>query len=188
MKRSVLLILFFTFAANFPPLFSFDLFAQEEKYSEIEKSWMFLTAKCCAIKYANDKNLKVFARRIGAVKFTSRGLDDSQDRIKKRIDEIVGKVQSILDMYPTDLQISIFVLSDYKSVKKVFREFSVSGRPPIAFYSHKAKSIYVAADSLNDGILGHEIAHAVINFYFNVPPPAKMQEILAQYVDLHLWD
>jgi hypothetical protein len=32
------------------------------------------------------------------------------------------------------------------------------------------------------------MAHAVINFYFKVPPPAKMQEILAQYVDLHVWD
>jgi hypothetical protein len=133
-------------------------------------------------------SLKLFARRIGAVKFTSGGLDESHRRLTMRIDEILEKVQSILDMYPIDLHISIFVLPDYESLKKVFREFSLSGSAPIAFYSHKMRSIYVAADSLTDGVLGHEIAHAVINFYFGVPPPAKMQEILAQYVDLHLWD
>jgi len=32
----------------------------------------------------------------------------------------------------------------------------------------------------------HEIAHAVISHYFIVPPPAKIQEVLAGYVEYDL--
>ena len=46
----------------------------------------------------------------------------------------------------------------------------------------------VAVDSVTDNIIAHEIAHAVINAYFVIPPPARMQEILAQYMDQHYTD
>ena len=62
------------------------------------------------------------------------------------------------------------------------------GTPPVAFYSHGMAGIYLTTERLNAGILAHEIAHAVINAYFVTPPPAKMQEILSQYVDRHLND
>ena len=63
-----------------------------------------------------------------------------------------------------------------------------TGAAPIAFYSHGPRSIVVAVDSVTDHILAHEIAHAVINAYFVIPPPARMQEILAQYMDKHYTD
>ncbi len=57
----------------------------------------------------------------------------------------------------------------------------------IAFYNHKTESVTVYADRVTDGVLAHEIAHAVINSYFDVPPPEKIQEILTHYVDRYLW-
>ena len=62
------------------------------------------------------------------------------------------------------------------------------GAAPVAFYYHGARNISVAIDNITDRILAHEIAHAVICIYFGAPPPARMQEVLAQYVDKHLWD
>jgi hypothetical protein len=35
-------------------------------------------------------------------------------------------------------------------------------------------------------MLGHEIAHAIISSFFIVPPPEKIQEVLAGYVDYSL--
>ena len=98
------------------------------------------------------------------------------------------KVRATLDMYPSDLHISLLLYPDHRSIEKKFRLFTMTGNVPLAFYSNKTKSIYLNVNSVTDGVLAHEMAHAVINFYFKVPPPAKMQEILAQYVDLHIWD
>jgi len=152
-----------------------------------EKQDVYKTA-CCIIRYPDDEYLKTFTHRIGGFKFTSKGLDDRLSLVKPRVDNIMEKVQAALDMYPSDMRISILLYPDYKSLKKIFRQFTLTETTPLAFYSHRTKSIYIDVSSITDGVLAHEMAHAVINFYFKTPPPAKMQEILAQYVDLHLWD
>ena len=36
------------------------------------------------------------------------------------------------------------------------------------------------------GMLAHELAHAIIDHYLTVRPPAQTAEILARYVDSHL--
>ena len=54
----------------------------------------------------------------------------------------------------------------------------------------KYDAILLGYGRCNDGLVGvlaHEVAHAIINQYFAVPPPSKVQEILSQYVDKHLW-
>ena len=105
------------------------------------------------------------------------------------------------DIYDRDL-VSIILYPDYNSLAKVYKQYThkgsantftdsvktFTGSTPLAFYSHKTKTIHVDVSSITDGVLAHEMAHGVINFYFKTPPPAKMQKILAQYVDLHLWD
>ncbi len=150
--------------------------------------WQVLQSNCCTIKYLDEAHLRTFTLRIGGFRFTSKGLDDNPDNIKTKVDEVMGKVQAILDMYPDDMAISIALYVDHLSIGRKFREFSETGTIPIAFYANKSQTIYVDISSVTDGVLAHEMAHAVINFYFVTPPPAKMQEILAQYVDLHLWD
>ncbi len=164
--------------------FSFIIVSQ----SSAQDNQQVYETNCCTIQYHDNELLTNFTLRIGGFKFTSKGLDDDPANIKKRVDEIMEKVQALLDMHPADLHIAIILYPDHDSLGKVFREFSATGNIPIAFYAHKTKSIYVNVSSVTDGVLGHEIAHAVISFYFGTPPPAKMQEILAQYVDLHLWD
>lgn len=143
---------------------------------------------CCTIRYNDDADLKTFTLRIGGFRFTSKGLDDRLSLVKPRVDKIMEKVQAALDMHPSDMRILIVLYPDYKTLEKKFREFTVTGNTPLAFYANRTKTIYVDVKSITDGVLAHEMAHGVINFYFNTPPPAKMQEILAQYVDLHLWD
>jgi hypothetical protein len=84
-----------------------------------------------------------------------------------------------------------------------YRRLQITSKPPktnksespdlgklflVAFYSHRTKAIYISLKSITDRSFAHETAHAVINFYFIIPPPGRMQEILAQYVDKHLWE
>lgn len=180
MKRNDLFLLITTLAINYILLFSPPVFAQEK--------WQLIETNCCTIKYTDADHLRNFTLRIGGFKFTSTGLDDNPANVKTRIDEVMEKVQSILDMHPDDMHISIVLYPDHNSLTQIYRQFVLTRDVPIAFYAQKTKSIYVNVSSVTDGVLGHELAHAVINFYFVPPPPVKMQEILAQYVDLHLWD
>lgn len=107
---------------------------------------------------------------------------------KNRVDRIVEKIAAILDMHPPDLHFSIYLYQTYRELENTYRGMGIMGKAPIAFYSHRTKAIYVSLENITDRILAHEIAHAVINFYFGTPPPGRMQEILAQYVDKHLWE
>lgn len=180
MKRNDLFLLITALVIYYLLIFSTSVFAQEQ--------WQLFEANCCTIKYTEADHLRNFTLRIGGFKFTSTGLDDNPVNVKTRVDEVMEKVQSILDMHPEEMHISIILYPDHDSLTQIYRQFVLDRVVPIAFYAQKTKSIYVDVSSVTDGVLGHELAHAVINFYFVPPPPAKMQEILAQYVDLHLWD
>lgn len=112
----------------------------------------------------------------------------AEKSVKEDLDRIVFRVKTLLDMYPVNFRFTIRIYRDYESLKVAYRESGLIGSSPIAFYSSSTETIYLTVEKLNGGILAHEIAHAVINTYFDTPPPAKMQEILSQYVDKHIWD
>jgi hypothetical protein len=84
-----------------------------------------------------------------------------------------------------------FTIALYKTkaeVSAAYRALGMLGAAPVAFYSHRSRTIAVSIDDITDRIFAHEIAHAVICAYFVTPPPSAMQEILAQHVDKNLWD
>lgn len=142
-----------------------------------------------SIYYQADEDLVDFAGRISRVPYASRHEgEQSKSDLKQDIDKIVYRVKTLLDMYPQNMRFSVRIYTDPLSVRERYAEHSKRGKAPIAFYSHQTKTIYCALPNLSGGIFAHEVAHAVINFYFPVTPPAQMQEILAQYVDKHLWD
>jgi len=131
-----------------------------------------LTTRFCAIHCGESGTLSGFAWRITGQKPTPAEIPALT---QKRVDELVERVEDLLDMYPSRLHFDIILVPRYTGGE-------------IAFYSHKTRSITVAVDRVTDGVLAHEIAHAVICHYFPVPPPERTQEILAQYVDRHLWE
>ncbi len=92
-----------------------------------------------------------------------------------RIDRLVERVETILDMQPKNFKINIYLHQGLLESQK------------IAFYDYKTKSIHISVDYASDGVTAHEIAHAIINYHFSSPLPSKMQEILTQYVDKYLW-
>jgi len=138
------------------------------------------------IHYNNENDLYRFTRKISSgtkTSFLYKGIGTSA---RSRIDRIVYKVETLLDMHPLNFHFDIYLYPTYLELVEVYRGLGIRGTTPIAFYSHRAKSIYISLEKLNEGVFAHEVAHAVINRYFPTPPPARMQEILAQYVDKHL--
>jgi hypothetical protein len=70
---------------------------------------------------------------------------------------------------------------------KIYLAGELLGPNRVAYYQYRTKEIHVSVHLVTDGVLAHEIAHAVIDRYFATPPSSKVQEILTQYVDRHLW-
>lgn len=139
-------------------------------FSESEKTF---DTKYAAIHYAEPQDLSDFIWRIGGLRFEfSRDTDLAQTRV----DRIVERVEAILDMWPKDFKIDIYLHREELTFNKV------------AYYSHRTKSIHISIDNVSDGVFAHEIAHAIICQYFPSPPPAKAQEIITQYVDKYLWN
>ena len=128
--------------------------------------------KYTTIYYTDDKDMDDFIWRLGGQRMEF--VSDPQ-LASYRIDRLVDRVQNILDMWPEHFQIAIFLHRGPLKVNET------------AFYEKATKTIHVSVDSVSDGVIAHEIAHASIAQYFSTPPPSKMQEILAQYVDKFLW-
>ena len=57
-----------------------------------------------------------------------------------------------------------------------------------AWYIFEFNTIYLNVDDVHEGMLAHEIAHSIIDHYLTVRPPSATAEILARYVDGHLFD
>lgn len=148
-----------------------------------------VTSYYARIHYPSRAVLNEFADRtsFGSTRLGT-GAADIGTVVADNVDRIVFRVKTLLDMYPTDLAFSIHIFETYAELSGVYRSIGMIGTPPVAFYSHGVEGIYLTVERLNAGILAHEISHAIINTYFENPPPAKMQEILSQYVDMHLND
>lgn len=141
------------------------------------------------IFYLHEDDLYDFGKKIGgANSFLNRDNEKALGLVRENVDRIVYRVKTLLDMYPPNFHFNIRLYASYKELKDAYRETGKTGAAPIAFYSHKSATIYLSTEKLTDGVFAHEVAHAVVNYYFDSPPPAQMQEILAQYVDKHLWD
>jgi hypothetical protein len=134
----------------------------------------------------------LFAVRVGkGWGLFGEGIERNPALIGKRVDTIVDRVSDLLDMYPSDLHFSIYLYPNHKELEKTsirIGALSIFDKTPVSFYSHKNRAIYASVEEITGGVLAHETAHAIINVYFSAPPPARMQEILAQFVDRHLWE
>ena len=130
-----------------------------------------LETRYTTVHYSENDQMNDFLWRITGQRLTG---DSVLQNTRGRIDEIIERVQSLLDMHPAAFHFDIYL-----------KKTNEAGT--IAYYSHETRSITAVASRVTDGVLAHEIAHAVMNAYFSPAPPEKSQEILAQYVDQHLW-
>lgn len=151
------------------------------------------------ITYVDEKDLHTFTRNTGSGLSLFRESPERNPLLARaQVDKMVETICSLLDMYPANFRFGITLYRTQAEVTVAFlrataganayKAQNTAGTAPIAFYAHGTKSIAVAIDNITDGILAHEIAHAVISAYFQTPPPGRMQEILAQYMDKHFRD
>ncbi len=155
-----------------------------------ESGWTVLETKYVKIKYKSRDSLKEFIDNIdygpGSGLFSSVDAQDLEGAARKRVDALFQRVQEILDMRKRIARPTIWVHPDEEDMARKFS--SQSSRPMRirAWYVYETNSVHINAEDIHEGILAHELAHAVIDNFLEVRPPSATAEILARYVDEHL--
>lgn len=150
-----------------------------------------LKSKYATIVYKNDAQLRLFNQELNIGKLSYYIKDTAetvQDEIKLKIDAIISRVQTILDMHPEDLHFSVFLLDSKKEIFDSYKKMYGNESGFIAFYSIGKNTVYVSIENTELKIIAHEFGHAVIENYFDVSPPRKIHEVLAQFAESHILD
>ena len=126
--------------------------------------------------------------------FTLKGLfssslqgDELVDTVSRKVDALYERVQEILDMRGQIPKVILRLYPNKDALARVYQAFTGSATLRVrAWYIYERNTIYLNVDDVHEGMLAHEIAHAIIDHYLTVRPPRATAEILARYVDEHL--
>ena len=151
-----------------------------------------LTCQYATIYYEREDILRQFNNQLsfGRISYLLRNKTNTttQDEVKNKVDVLIERVEAILDMHPDDFRIRVVILPSTADIKKAIKSTSSKDADLVAFYTPRGKTVYVSVSDIRLGVLAHEFGHAVVDAYFVVGPPAKIHEVMAQYVEIHLYD
>lgn len=120
--------------------------------------------------------------------FSSSSTKDLTTDLIRKVDKLFEKVQLILDMRKEmrPVRVRIFRNSDELGAayyKIYHRKANVRG-----WYVYEFNTVFLNVRDVHEGMLAHELGHAIIDHYLEVRPPRATAEILARYVDEHLFE
>lgn len=164
-------------------------------YPQEENRGVF-SSRFCTVFYENDVDLKKVNMRLnlGFAKFYSpmgykeKQGDSADGAISYKFDAIFNRAEEILDMYPQKIHVAVNIYKTQEGLDEAYKEFFDESNKAVSFYVYKTNTIYTIESQLNENIVAHEMAHCIIDHYFVILPPVKIQEMLAAYVDMHLKD
>jgi hypothetical protein len=151
-----------------------------------------IKTRYATITYDHIDVLRKFNRELfmGRLKYMlpTGGSDTIEDEVKDKIDLIVEKVQTVLDMFPKKINFSIVIHLSTAGVQLDFKRIYNKEVDYIAFFSPGENTVFYSADNGSLRVVTHEIGHVVTEHYFTVSPPPKIHEVLAQYAETHITD
>jgi hypothetical protein len=164
-------------------------------YSQ-DQEWDVFSTRFCTVFYEKGVSLEAINRRIKlrfSDSYNPRGFRRNaglsiEEILSEKLDSIFAKVEDILDMYPSRIRLTINIYKTRSGLDEAYREIFNEPNQADSFYIHKTNTIYTLESDINQKILAHEMAHCIIDHYFVILPPRKIQEILAVYADVHLND
>lgn len=158
------------------------------------EGWKIIESKYFTIFCHPEINMEKLSNRI-AVKF----YDDDWGRyspknksvdkqVAEKFDRLFRKAEKILDMYPRRIHPIVKIFKNQSQLDKEYAKIfgSLDGKERISFYVHKYTTIYTSEAAISEGVISHEMGHAIADHYFLILPPDKVGELLSQFIELHL--
>ena len=159
-------------------------------------NWQSLETKYTIIRCQSLEDLKKFNQKVdyspgewGLKRLFSRSDSTKMiDKLKKKVDALYERVQEILDMRKRMKKVTVNVYHNKKQLHAAYWGIYKKPCKLRAWYIYEYNTIYINANDLHEGMLAHEMAHSIIDHYLTVRPPGATAEILARYVDSHLFE
>lgn len=163
-------------------------------YARGDSTWLSLESNHAILYYKCEESLRRFNKKIEVPEigpFCAQGSVKSRECLElsvlNKIDAIFEKVQHILEMKRKMAKVRIYLYPNKRDLHDAYYTIYHTRKKYRAWYIFEYNSIYMNARDLHEGMLAHELAHAVIDNHFSGPPPRAAAEILARYVDAHLF-
>lgn len=104
------------------------------------------------------------------------------------LDTLFSQVCNVLDMQLYSFKGNIKICRDLAQLNYIYHHIFNNDPRNItrSFYAYEVNTVYTSPENFKVGIIGHEIAHAVISHYFVVLPSVRIQEVLSAYVEYQL--
>ncbi|MCF8028665.1 MAG: hypothetical protein K9K81_09900 [Desulfobacteraceae bacterium] len=149
-----------------------------------------LQTRFAAVEYDNRDALKDFnyALYVGRLKNRIKTGDTIEDEVAGKMDFIVNRVMRILEMYLHDLNFKIVIRGSKSGVQADFKRLYNRDVKYIAFYSPSENTVFFSAKNAKLTVVAHEIGHVVAEHYFDISPPPRIHEVMAQYAEKHITD
>lgn len=133
----------------------------------------------------NDK--LIIGKKLSAMMQKSK-VETVEDEVLAKIDLIVEKIQIVLDMFPKKIHFTLVLLPDEDDVSAMYEQKYGKHQDNVAYYSLSEKTIYISVDDTKLRVLAHEMGHGIVDLYFEIRPPYKIHELMAQFAEKHVTD
>ena len=152
-----------------------------------------LETRYAKVVYADEELLHTFNDEVflgGGLFFFGRRPQQMtiQDEVRNKLNNVVEKVMAVLEMFPKKIRFTLVLLPTARDVQRLYRENYGKEVDFIAFYSPQHKTMYLSMADVELKVIAHEIGHVVVDHFFDVPPPVKIHELLAQFAETHITD
>lgn len=118
--------------------------------------------------------------------FYERRNNAPKEILAKTLDTIFADASDVLDINLFSYKGSIKIFPNKQSMRGPLSRIMAGKIEEPSYYIRDSNTIYISYEDMTLGMLGHEIAHAIISNYFVVAPPPKVHEVLAGYVEYSL--
>ena len=148
----------------------------------------YATIRCSDPALLKEFNDNLYLGRNLSRMLKRKNLITIQDEVQAKVDIIVEKVEVVLDMFPDNLRFNLVLLPTARDVSKIYKKNYGKSVNHIAYYSIAQKTIYISVNDTRLKVLAHEIGHMVADSFFEVRPPYKVHELMAQFAEKHVTD
>ena len=120
--------------------------------------------------------------------FSSGGGGSIRQELSRKVDLLFEKVQLILDMRKRMRRVRIRLFADSEQLQRAYKKIYGRRADVRGWYVYDFNTVFLNVSDVHEGILAHELGHAIIDHFLAVRPPRATAEILARYVDKHLFE
>lgn len=156
------------------------------------KNWRRIDSRYCTIWIHPAVEIKQVGKRISTWRVRPRVKaakgETRESELAAKFDTVFRRAEEILDMYPPGVHTTVKIAKEHDEIARAHAGRYGHGTDAVAFYAFEENTIYTAIKDLSEEVLVHEMAHCIIDHYFQVRPPRKIEELLAMHVDAELRD